>query len=600
MPSRWCQITLVAAFAAIGAWSQTQVRATGGDGKMSGSGRDTTVPRTSARGAKPAIPRPEGGPGPSVTLLGSVATASPAESVALNGNVAYVCDDNEISVVNVANPSALQVTGTVTNPLIQTSGISLCAVQRSTLSVFADQVSTKIPGPGPVFLAFSLTVPTSPQVIAGTSLTKRFFQQPLYMGNYAFVPTSSLEFFLQFQWDNQYGDLVSMDLTNFGSPKVASTLEQPVPGLSYSQTYGGPTQVFGVTQVSSSLLYIGGSTSTNAANNGAGRLQTVDVSNPQAIKLVGQMLIPGTLQFAAPLIQGTTAVGIGNNGGVGNNGSPPAVGNIVVTTFDVSDPRQPTILSINTTSYKVGTGGGATPIGNNLFAFAGVVDSNNNNVLLIVDATNPSAPVIESVSIPTPFTNMQAVGTTLYATLGPSGFAAYSIPGISSTPPSFCPASVDAMLVIDRGANIPSQAFFNAETALEAFISTLHLPSDQVGVVSFTTAATVNQTLTNNAAQADSAISSIVPGGTSYIGSGIAAAQAELASPRHNPAATPMIVVLSDGVDVGAPNPTATLAAANTAKTAGIQIISLQYGTGSTSRMQSIASSASNFYQVPQ
>ena len=189
--------------------------------------------------------------------------------------------------------------------------------------------------------------------------------------------------------------------------KVISTLEQPVPGPSYSQAYGGPTQVFGVTQASGSLLYIGGSTSTNATNNGVGRLQTVDVSNPQGIKLVGQMLIPGTLQFAAPLIQGTTAVGIGNNGGVGNNGSPQAVGNIVVTTFDVSDPRQPTILSINTTSYKVGTGGGATLIGNNLFAFAGAVDSSNNNVLLIVDATNPSAPVIESVSIPTPFTKTQ-------------------------------------------------------------------------------------------------------------------------------------------------------------------------------------------------
>ncbi len=266
---------------------------------------------------------------------------------------------------------------------------------------------------------------------------------------------------------------------------------------------------------------------------------------------------------------------------------------------DFSDPRQPSILSINTTAYKVGIGSGATRIGNYLFAFAGVVDVNNNNVLLLVDATNPTVPVIQSIPIPSAFTSMLAVGTTLYATLGTAGFATYSIPGISSSPPA-CPLSVDAVLVIDRGANMPAQAFLEAKTALQSFIATLNLPTDQVGIVSFTTSATINQSLTGSAAQADAAVSAIIPGGTSYIGAGIAAAQAELASPRHNSTATPLIIVVSDGADAGAPTPTSTLAAANAAKAAGIQIVTLQYGAGPTTLMQSLASSGKNFYQVAQ
>jgi Mg-chelatase subunit ChlD len=155
--------------------------------------------------------------------------------------------------------------------------------------------------------------------------------------------------------------------------------------------------------------------------------------------------------------------------------------------------------------------------------------------------------------------------------------------------------------VLDRGADIPSQAFLNAEAALETFIGTLQFPVDQVGIASFAASATLNQTLTNNSTAALSAFSGIIPsGGGSYIGSGIAAAQTELTGPRDNPSATPVIILLSDGADSDAPNSSATLSAANAAKAAGIQIIAVQYGTGPTTLMQSIASSSSAFYQLTQ
>ena len=533
--------------------------------------------------------------GPSVALLGSVATASPAESFALNGNLAYVCDDNEVSVIDVTNPQNPQVVATALSGLFQQASATHCALLRGALSVFSDQSSTV--GDTPGYSAFDLTNPLQPQLIAATPINKRFFQAPVYIGNLAFVPTDSLEFFLGFQWDAEFGDLVAVDVTNFSNPVVLGTAEQP----QVDPAYGGATVVLGGTQADTSLIYLGGSTSTGGANNGVGRLQVVDVTNPAAMKITGQLLVPGTSLFYSPLIQGTIAVGIGNTGGfVGSfSANPFTQGNIVVSTFDVTDRHSPAILSITTTNYSVGFGGGSTQIGTSLFSFAGVQDSGGNQVLLIVDITNPTAPVLTSYPITQPFTSMQAVGTTLYATLGSGGFGVYSIPGISSGPAYACPVSIDAMLVVDRGANIPAQELTDTKAALKSFLDSLKVSSDQVGVVTFENTAVLDQTLTTNEAQAKTVLDGILAAGpSSYIGAGIATAQRELLGPRHNPSATPVMIVLSDGADLGAPNSGATLAAATAAKAAGIEIISVQYGSTAGTLMQSIASSNTNYYLV--
>ncbi len=557
--------------------------------------RSSAVANSKHPGARATGLRPRGG-GSSVTLLGSVATASPAESFALNGNLAYVCDDNEVSVVDTTNPQSPQVVATALSGLFQQASDTHCALLRGALSVFSDQGSTLV-GNTPGYSAFDLTNPLQPQLIAATPLDKRFFGPPVYIGNIAYVPTESNTFFLGFQWDGEFGDLLAVDLTNFANPVLDGTAEQP----QADPVYGGATPVIGATQAATSLIYLGGGTATGGGNDGLGRLQVVDVTNPAAMQIAGQLLIPGTVLFNAPLIQGTVGVGIGNTGGyVGSLTANPATqGNIVVTTFDLTDPRSPAIFSITLTNYSVGLGGGASQIGPALFGFAGVQDSGGNQVLLVVDATNPITPVLTTYPLTQPFTSMQAVGTTLYATLGSGGFGIYSIPGISTGPPYVCPVSIDTVLVIDRGANIQSQAFVGTQTALVSFLGSLRSPPDQAGVVTFTNTAVLDQTLTTNESQVTTVVQGILPAApSSYIGSGIATAQRELAGPRHNPSATPVMIVISDGADLGAPNSGATLAAAAAAKAAGIEIISVQYGTAPGTLMQSIASSNTNYYLV--
>ena len=567
---------------------------------ISVSGRDQTVresPRETAMKTSPKVRAASLGSTPrsaAVTFLGSVPTASPAESFALNGNLAYVCDDNEVTIVDVTNPANPQVVGTALSTLINNSADIHCGIKSNSLLIFADQSNSTL-GNSPGFIAFNLTNPVQPQLIAATPINKRFFQDPVYSGNIAFVPIAALDFIVG-SWNNQYGDVLAVDVSNFASPSLIGTLEQP----QISATFGGPTAVFGATQADSTLLYLGGSTSTSSTNNGVGRVQIVDVASPSSMKVVGQVTIPGSKQFLAPLIQATVAVGIGNTGGyVGSFGANPvSKGNIVVATFDVSDRRQPVLIYSTTTTYSVGRGGGATRIGSSLFAFAGVVDANSNPVLLTVDITNPQSPVIQSIPIPQPFTSMQAVGTTLYATLGTAGFATYSIPG-GSLPNLSCPVSIDATIVFDRGAVVSPEAFANAKTSLKTLVDSLHLSPDQVSVVSFATTASLLQTLTTNGPVVKGTLDGIAAGGSSYIGSGIAAAQAELTSARHIPTATPMMIVVSNGADIGAPSGSATLTAANAAKSAGVRIISLKYGSASGTLMQSIASSPGDYYVVP-
>ena len=566
-----------------------------GEARQASAGLDHRVPVSPRTLRKPVSANKAGAQAP-ISLLGSAPTPSAASSFAINGNIAYVCDDNEVTVVNVANPANPQVIGTAVSTLIHNTGLIYCSIQRGTLSVFADQSNSSI-GNSPGYAAFNLSNPNVPQLIANTPLNKRFFQAPVYIGNFAFVPTAALQFSFG-QWDTQNGDMLSVDLTNFASPLVTGTLQTP----QIHPQFGGANAVLGATQADSSVVYLGGSSSTANQNNGVGRLQAVDVANPAATKVITQLAVPGTIHFSAPLIQGTVAVGIGNTGGyVSSFGANPVEkGNIVVATFDVVDRRTPALITTVRTNYKVGVGGGATRIGANLFAFAGVADIADNPVLLVVDTTDPNTPVIQSYPIGQPFTSMQAIGNTLYATLGAAGFATYSIPGglISNLN---CPTSLDAVVVFDRSASVSSTSFANAKNALKSFTNALQLPSDKLGVVSFDQAALLTQQLTGTAPTAKRAIDGLTPASatSSYIGAGITAAQAELTGPRRTATATPVMIIVSDGRDTGAPSAGATLAAATAAKAAGIRVIALQYGVTSGSLMQSLASSATDFYLAP-
>lgn len=528
-----------------------------------------------------------------ISLLSSVPTPSPANSFVVQGDRAYVCDDNEVTVLNVANPNNIQVVGTALSPRINNTGFCFAAIQNGNLTVFADQTSTTI-GNNPGFAAFGLTNPNQPQPIANAPINRRFFQKPVYIGSFAFVPTAALHF--NFGWERQHGDLLAVNLSNLATPTVVGALQTQVDPI-----YGGPNSVLGAVQADTGLIYLGGSSSTANTNNGVGRVQTIDVSNPQAMKVVAQLSVPGTIHMSAPILQGTVGVAIGNDGGwVGQpTANPKQQGKIVVAVFDVVDRRSPALITSVKTNYVVGLGGGSARIATNVFAFAGVEDLAGNPVLLVVDISNPQLPLIQAYPIGQPFSSIDVVGNTMYATLGAAGFAAYSVPG-GVTQSLNCPLSVDTMVVFDRSASVSAGGFTSAKNALKSFTNALRLPTDKLGVVSFDAAAALSQQLTGDGPAARRAIDGLITSSVtaSNIGAGITAAQAELTGPRRTATATPVMIVVSDGRDTGSPSAATTLAAANAAKAAGIRVIALQYGSNASTVMQSVASSPSDFYLV--
>src|SRR6185369_14858884 len=151
-----------------------------------------------------------------LVLLGSAQTPSPAESLAINGNLAYVCDDNEVSVIDITNPSAPTLLTTALSGSIKNSGNIHCAVVQNSLVTFSDAVNSVVNG-SPAITTFSLTTPSAPQLIAGTSFNRRFFDEPSYVGNVAFVPTGLYQYSAG-TLGAAFGQLFAADLSNLSSP----------------------------------------------------------------------------------------------------------------------------------------------------------------------------------------------------------------------------------------------------------------------------------------------------------------------------------------------------------------------------------------------
>ena len=372
-----------------------------------------------------------------LVLLGTAPTPSAAESVAINGNYAYVCDNEEVSVIDISNPtSPRRITTATSASSIHNSRLNYCFVRQGALLSFADVYGSGIEG-GPFITAFDLANPAQPTRASAAPFNRRYFNQPSYLNNTAFVSTGAYVY-SYCCLASANGQVVATDTTTLASPQILGTLLSPDNGSI------GPQQgvISGSTLYDPHTLYVTGSTAVENFgdwNNGTGKLIVVDVTNPAAMAVVNQVNVPKTITLYAPLIQGSLAVALGDNGGVNSVWqSPPDqpvnLGHIVVTTFDLSDPLHPSIINSTATTYIPGlTGGGATRIGTNLFLFAGVRDANNHDVLLLVDTTNPAAPVLTSYPTYAPVMGMAAVGNILHTANFNGGYAAYQIPGVGGT-----------------------------------------------------------------------------------------------------------------------------------------------------------------------
>jgi len=104
------------------------------------------------------------------------------------------------------------------------------------------------------------------------------------------------------------------------------------------------------------------------------------------------------------------------------------VGPTNVTTFDISNPRNPVLLTTEATSVRPGlSGGGGAPIGTNQFAFAGT-RAGDQSGFLIVDARDSKSPKSSTLATTDILHNLVVVGPHyLYGLIDNTGVAVYRI-----------------------------------------------------------------------------------------------------------------------------------------------------------------------------
>jgi DNA-binding beta-propeller fold protein YncE/Mg-chelatase subunit ChlD len=138
-----------------------------------------------------------------------------------------------------------------------------------------------------------------------------------------------------------------------------------------------------------------------------------------------------------------------------------------------------------------------------------------------------------------------------------------------------------------------------ARAAASLFLDQLDLARDQAAIISFNSEVTLLQSLTRDRAALDAALANIGLQSQTRIDLGIATAHAELVSARHDPAAFPAMIVLTDGRANPEPVDTA-VARAGEAKAVGIAVFTIGLGDDlEVDALRKMASRPEDFYLVP-
>lgn len=159
----------------------------------------------------------------------------------------------------------------------------------------------------------------------------------------------------------------------------------------------------------------------------------------------------------------------------------------------------------------------------------------------------------------------------------------------------------DIMLVLDRSGSMQGTPIAQLKVAAKVFVDVIDEATDgildgtiangsRIGVVSFASSASLDQSLTSDAAAIKNAIDGLSATGATAVGDGINLAQAQLSS---LPA---IMIVFTDGQSNTGANPNT---AATNAKAAGTEIFAIGLGGVNVGNLNAWASSPAHVYLTP-
>jgi hypothetical protein len=276
------------------------------------------------------------------------------------------------------------------------------------------------------FASYSLTDPIHPAIVGSVVDLQRPDSAGLYLtGNTALMYQSTTFYYFGGGITGFTGDVWAADLSKIPTNGAISYLNDlypcgsatsPCPNLTNVPNYsgtpgsctqtaptqtpndisrGGPYKINGGTAVNSTTSYFASSN----ANGGlvkdpncpqiVGELLVVDTTDPSHPSIVSTVTDPAMAFVTGIAVQGNTAVVVGDSLGFTDINSG-LVGNLVISSFDITNPRNPVLLNSVTTQLTDVPGSFIVPLGSNAFA-VGNTTLNKKAELVLVDATNPNA-----------------------------------------------------------------------------------------------------------------------------------------------------------------------------------------------------------------
>lgn len=163
-----------------------------------------------------------------------------------------------------------------------------------------------------------------------------------------------------------------------------------------------------------------------------------------------------------------------------------------------------------------------------------------------------------------------------------------------------CPNSVpgaDILLAIDRSSSMNAgHKITDTVAAALGFVDAVDLAQDRLGLVSFSSDASLDQPLTADRAAMRQAVAGIRALGGTNIAAAIRLAVAELAGPRARPGVKPVLILLTDGKD---DQPELVLQEAAAARARGVRVFTIGFGETDPMVMIRAASSPEDSYHAP-
>jgi hypothetical protein len=195
----------------------------------------------------------------------------------------------------------------------------------------------------------------------------------------------------------------------------------------------------------SGVLYAASTTASETFDLGTGALDIFDVSNPKNMEGIGQILVPGSKILLTLTAAGNELLAVGDTTGFspGNVFASgfvdfPFTGDVTLTMFDISDPRNPKMQgNVIVNSMRPGNIGGpislgTVSLGNGFYAVTcsapdpNATGGGGNGSLVIVDARDPQNPLAFTYGTISGLGGLVVANGYLYAAVG-SGANIYKI-----------------------------------------------------------------------------------------------------------------------------------------------------------------------------